>query len=476
MATSWFAFRPSALTQIAVAVAALFAGAIYSSASIRPSAPAAHAQGCPIISGFVYYDRNENGLLDPGEPRLGGVPMALRNSGGTVVGTDTTDALGFYEFFSDSTANPPEQTLSFSETVPERITDWVATGSLPQFDPTLGILTRVEVTGSAEITSHIRAESLDNDPQTITATVSGEVSVALSSSYQLASTPNVDAGTFSAAPYDGNTNFNGPSGHDFGTHSATDSSTLIIADAGISFFAGSGTVPFSASAVATSRTTGGGNVHNEIATTASAAVDIDYHYLPHVCLNQGTYTIHEVAQPLGYGDHLETRGNSTPIPGTIGSDQISVTLTNTDLINNNFGEIKGSLSGFVYVDFSDDGIFDTTEPPIPGTTLTLTGTDAHGNAVSRTTTTNALGFYIFEELCTGTYMIQETQPPPGSMARTRSARRAAPSRTTSSSRSSSSPPSTASRTTSANSRRRPPRQAQRPQLRRRPRRTPRRRS
>ncbi len=360
---------------------------------------------------LVYHDRNENGLLDAGEPLLGGVPMELRNSGGAVVGTDTTDAVGYYEFSSDSTANPPEEIVSYETAVPEQLTDWVATGSLPQFDPALGILTRVEVTGSAEITSQIKAESQDSDPQLITAIVSGEIGLALSSSYQLASTPNVDAGTFSAAPYDGTPDFGGPSGHDFGTHSATDSSTLIIADAGTAFFVGTGSVPFSASALATSRTTGGGNVLNEIATTASAAVAITYHYQPHVCLNQGNYTIIEAAQPLGYGDHLETRGNSAPIPNTIGTDEISVTLTNTDLINNNFGEIKGSLSGFVYVDFSDDGIFDANEPPIANVTVTLTGTDAHGNAVSRTMLTAPDGSYLFAELCTGTYVIVETQPP-----------------------------------------------------------------
>ena len=185
MATGWFAFRPSTLCQIAIALTVLVAAAVYESAGIAPNAATAHAQGCPIISGFVYYDRNENGLLDAGEPLLGGVPMELRNSGDALVGTDTTDAAGYYEFSSDSTANPPEEIVSYETTVPGQITDWVATGLLPQFDPALGILTRVEVTGSAEIKSQIKAESQDSDPQLITAIVSGEVSLALSSSYQL---------------------------------------------------------------------------------------------------------------------------------------------------------------------------------------------------------------------------------------------------------------------------------------------------
>ena len=52
MATGWFAFRPSALSQIAIALSVLIAAAVYESPSIAPNAATAHAQGCPIISGL----------------------------------------------------------------------------------------------------------------------------------------------------------------------------------------------------------------------------------------------------------------------------------------------------------------------------------------------------------------------------------------------------------------------------------------
>ena len=44
---------------------------------------------------------------------------------------------------------------------------------------------------------------------------------------------------------------------------------------------------------------------------------------------------------------------------------------------------SSSISGFVYVDRDNDGAFDAIETPIPGTTVTLTGIDVRGGAITR---------------------------------------------------------------------------------------------
>ncbi|MCX5691295.1 MAG: hypothetical protein NTV94_16155, partial [Planctomycetota bacterium] len=69
-----------------------------------------------------------------------------------------------------------------------------------------------------------------------------------------------------------------------------------------------------------------------------------------------------------------------------------------------------SISGFVYEDDSNDGVFDTGEAAIPGTLITLTGVNDAGQAVTRTTSTNGSGFYSFANLRPGTYRITEAQP------------------------------------------------------------------
>ena len=78
---------------------------------------------------------------------------------------------------------------------------------------------------------------------------------------------------------------------------------------------------------------------------------------------------------------------------------------------NNFGELPaGSLAGTVYVDVNNTGVYDpATDTPLPGVTITLTGTDYLGNVVDQTTTTATNGSYAFLALAPGVYSIEETQ-------------------------------------------------------------------
>ncbi len=71
---------------------------------------------------------------------------------------------------------------------------------------------------------------------------------------------------------------------------------------------------------------------------------------------------------------------------------------------------NGSLAGNVYLDNNLDGSLDTGDSAIGGVLITLTGTDADGNAIDETTTTAANGTYDFTNLTTGVYTVTETQP------------------------------------------------------------------
>ena len=96
-----------------------------------------------------------------------------------------------------------------------------------------------------------------------------------------------------------------------------------------------------------------------------------------------------------------------------GVDVISnVVLASSSLgINYNFGElVPAGISGFVYVDANNNGVKEPGEAPIPGTTVTLTGTDDLGAISPIVTTTDSTGAYDFTNLRPGTYIITETQP------------------------------------------------------------------
>jgi fimbrial isopeptide formation D2 family protein/uncharacterized repeat protein (TIGR01451 family) len=74
---------------------------------------------------------------------------------------------------------------------------------------------------------------------------------------------------------------------------------------------------------------------------------------------------------------------------------------------------SSTLTGFVYNDLNNNGFKDPGEPPIPNTTVTLTGTDFLGNPVHVVTTTDANGQYTFTKLLPSNsagYTITETQP------------------------------------------------------------------
>ncbi len=74
------------------------------------------------------------------------------------------------------------------------------------------------------------------------------------------------------------------------------------------------------------------------------------------------------------------------------------------------GSGLASLSGYVYVDANGNGIRDTGEVGIADVAVTLQGTDSLGRTVVLTATTDANGFYRFDNLLAGTYSILETQP------------------------------------------------------------------
>ncbi|MFO1062305.1 MAG: SdrD B-like domain-containing protein [Pirellulales bacterium] len=108
---------------------------------------------------------------------------------------------------------------------------------------------------------------------------------------------------------------------------------------------------------------------------------------------------------------------SSSATGTL-SNTASVTATETDTNTANNSATQGttiatvgSIAGSVYIDTNKNGVQDTGEAGIPNVPISLSGTDQLGNAVSRSTTTDANGAYLFSNLVPGTYSVsQPTQP------------------------------------------------------------------
>src|SRR5438876_1063485 len=141
--------------------------------------------------------------------------------------------------------------------------------------------------------------------------------------------------------------------------------------------------------------------------TTTTAADGSYQFCN---LRPATYALEECL-PFG---RLQGMTNLGSLGGNAGTDLFSgiiVTPAATGS-NYNFGDLlPASLSGYVYSDLNDNGVRDSGDQPIAGTTITLTGSNDLGTAVNLTTSTAADGSYQFTNLRPGTYTITEAQPP-----------------------------------------------------------------
>jgi hypothetical protein len=159
-------------------------------------------------------------------------------------------------------------------------TNWTQTQALAQFDPTKGTLTGVDIINSGSLASQIQVESLDQAPATVVGTVSGTITLTAPGINSLIASIS-SSQTFHAASFDGTIDFTGASGHDFGNKAGSGSKSFSLTSASdITPFIGTGTVPLTETALATSNASGAGNLLTLINSTASANVSVVYHYIP----------------------------------------------------------------------------------------------------------------------------------------------------------------------------------------------------
>lgn len=159
------------------------------------------------------------------------------------------------------------------------------------------------------------------------------------------------------------------------------------------------------------------------ATVATATTDASGNY-SFTGLAPGTYSIREPAQPAN-------TANGKTIAGAVGNGGTAGTATaqgvvpsamtgmvlppNTTSSGNNFAEVPTGrqISGRVFIDSNNDGVFNGSDTGISGHGLTLTGADFNGIAVNQTTTTASDGRYVLTGLAAGTYTVTEPAQPAG---------------------------------------------------------------
>lgn len=364
------------------------------------------------IGGLVYFDANNDGIHQPSEPGIAGNTIQLYDSNGNLLATTVTDSTGHYTFATNPTVSPTAETQEVDATFAPARTNMTATQSVAQFNPALGTLTGVEIINNGTLTSDLKVENEDSASATVTGDVNATLSLAAGGLNPVNTTAsNSNSATLAAT--DGTTSFSGASGRDFGSQSSNGTNDVLFsADSNdLSAFIGTGSVSLTETARVTSSITGAGNLLAAVGSQASASVRVIYHYEAGAPLAPGDYTVVQPGDPSGYVHGLETADNVNPLPGSDQLNSIAVQLTNSDSLNNNFGERKlSSLSGTVYSDVNKDGVFDSGDQPLAGVTLNLSGTNDLGQQITGVQQSGADGSYSFTGLRAGNYTISEAPP------------------------------------------------------------------
>lgn len=105
---------------------------------------------------------------------------------------------------------------------------------------------------------------------------------------------------------------------------------------------------------------------------------------------------------LSGGSSTQTFTNQATV-STSSLDSVSGNNTKTGAVTVD----SSTLSGRVFGDVDNDGVFNGSDVGLAGVTVTLTGTSFDGVSITRTATTDASGNYTFTGVPQGTYQVQE---------------------------------------------------------------------
>jgi hypothetical protein len=323
----------------------------------------------PVISGYVFNDKNNNGHFDKGELPIAGTVVALKNSAGVIIGATLTGADGSYSFSTDASVSTAPRTVTQTLTVPAQFTNLqnVPFGAgLNLFDPSLGTLVDVRMASGVAVNSTLKAE---NTSLTQPADISGSVSGV----YQIDGLSHVVTGSGSAATavfhaptYDGTTDFGGASGVTFPVLSVSDvQSSTLTSPTDLAFFTaapGASTISPTVSISATTHIGGSGNTVYDGTTKGAALLSVTYDYIPNNALKAGGYTV--VALHSANFTDGKASQNGVVVNSTGGTSQLVVNLTSAGSAQNDFGE-SGSNPGTVKIQKHKPAPHAPIHKPIP---------------------------------------------------------------------------------------------------------------
>jgi serine-aspartate repeat-containing protein C/D/E len=395
------------------------------------------------ISGFVHIDTTGDCENNPDAPPIAGVIIQLLDSAGHVIGTTTTDAQGHYIFdqlapgtYGVHEVQPAgyfdgdEHAGSVGGNVSDDlVTQIVLLSGVHAVDYDFCELLPVSVSGFVHVDTTGDCENNPDAPP-----IAGVVIQLLDSAGHVIGTTTTDAqGHYifdQLAPGTYGVHEVQPAGYFDGDEHAGSAGGTVSDDLVTNIVLMSGVqavdydfcelLPVSVSGFVRVDTTGDCENNPDAPPIAGVVIqlldsaghvigttttDAQGHYIFDQ-LAPGTYGVHEL-QPAGYFDGDEHAGSAG---GNVSDDLVTqiVLMSGVQAVNYDFCELLPvSISGFVHVDTTGDCENNPNDPPLAGVVIQLLDSAGH---VIGTTTTDAQGHYIFDQLAPGTYGVHELQP------------------------------------------------------------------
>lgn len=181
------------------------------------------------------------------------------------------------------------ESLVFTDTVPFTRTDWVQNLSVPQFNPTLGILTRVEMTLTGQVSGTVGVENRQANPVVVLVQETAQQELTLPDNSNLIVGGIVISQSVALAASDGIIDFGGPAGTTLGVHAGITGQNAWTAPATLAPFVGVGNVTLPVDASVAWTGSGSGNMILELNHFANAALTVRYVYaIPQITIKKFT--------------------------------------------------------------------------------------------------------------------------------------------------------------------------------------------
>jgi len=168
--------------------------------------------------------------------------------------------------------------IVFTDTVPFTRTDWVQTMEVPQFNPTLGILTSVEMTLTGQVSGTVGVENRQGNAVLVLVQEQATQEITLPDSTTLSAGGIVISQSVALATSDGTIDFSGPSGVTLAVNAGIANSNSWSTPATLAPFVGFGNVALPVDTRVAWTGGGAGNMILELNHFADANVQVRYVY------------------------------------------------------------------------------------------------------------------------------------------------------------------------------------------------------